>query len=300
MKPSTLWHGRFGRGPADALMAFTASLPFDRRLWRDDIAGSRAHVRGLAIVGLLDAPERDAILAALDTVEQELATATFPSSSPTRIFTQRSSDGSPSSPVRPERNCIRRAAATTRWPPICACTASESSLPSPVRHWRCRRCCGPAPRPIGRAISPDTRTCSGPNRCSSLTICSPTDGRWPAMSIVCWPPSPGSTSRRSVPAPWPEHRSPSIPQPWPRSSGLPGPSTTPSTPSAIVISSPRRCSTSLSSASTCRGSARSSCCGPARSSVSPAWTMPTPPARRCSRRSTTRTSPSSPAARPAG
>ena len=35
-------------------MAFTESLPFDRRLWRDDIAGSRAHVRGLARVGLLD------------------------------------------------------------------------------------------------------------------------------------------------------------------------------------------------------------------------------------------------------
>ena len=45
---STLWHGRFEGGPDAALMAYTASLPFDRRLWRDDIAGSRAHVRGLA------------------------------------------------------------------------------------------------------------------------------------------------------------------------------------------------------------------------------------------------------------
>jgi argininosuccinate lyase len=77
MKPSTLWHGRFGRGPAEALMAYTASLPFDRRLWRDDIAGSRAHVRGLAVAGLLDESERDAVLAALDVVEDELATATF-------------------------------------------------------------------------------------------------------------------------------------------------------------------------------------------------------------------------------
>ncbi len=46
-----LWHGRFEGGPAAALMAFTVSLPFDRRLWRDDIAGSRAHVRGLARAG---------------------------------------------------------------------------------------------------------------------------------------------------------------------------------------------------------------------------------------------------------
>ena len=34
----TLWHGRFDGSPADELMAFTASLAIDRRLWRDDIA----------------------------------------------------------------------------------------------------------------------------------------------------------------------------------------------------------------------------------------------------------------------
>ena len=39
-----LWHGRFGEEPADALLAFTSSLDFDRRLAVDDIAGSRAHV----------------------------------------------------------------------------------------------------------------------------------------------------------------------------------------------------------------------------------------------------------------
>ena len=54
---STLWHGRFGSGPAEELMAFTASLPFDQRLAGDDIAGSRAHVRGLVRAGLLDGDE---------------------------------------------------------------------------------------------------------------------------------------------------------------------------------------------------------------------------------------------------
>ncbi len=70
---ATLWHGRFAAGPAEALMAFTVSLPFDRRLWRDDLAGSRAHVGGLARAGLLEPAEHDAVLAALDTVEDELA-----------------------------------------------------------------------------------------------------------------------------------------------------------------------------------------------------------------------------------
>jgi argininosuccinate lyase len=73
----TLWHGRFADGPADALMAYTVSLPFDRLMWRDDIAGSAAHVRGLARVGLLTADERDAILAALDDVGVELESGEF-------------------------------------------------------------------------------------------------------------------------------------------------------------------------------------------------------------------------------
>ena len=72
-----LWQGRFASPPADELLAFTASLPFDRRLGPDDVVGSRAHVRMLARVGLLTDAERDAVLAALDTVEKELATSTF-------------------------------------------------------------------------------------------------------------------------------------------------------------------------------------------------------------------------------
>ncbi|MCZ7526053.1 MAG: argininosuccinate lyase [Acidimicrobiia bacterium] len=68
-----LWHGRLDAGPADDLLAFTVSLPFDRRLAADDLAGSRAHVRMLARVGLLGEEERDAVLGALDRVERELA-----------------------------------------------------------------------------------------------------------------------------------------------------------------------------------------------------------------------------------
>ena len=77
MSDKTLWHGRFEGGPAAELMAYTVSLPFDQRLWRDDITGSRAHVRGLAHSQLLTAAERDAVLAALDTVEAELSAGEF-------------------------------------------------------------------------------------------------------------------------------------------------------------------------------------------------------------------------------
>jgi argininosuccinate lyase len=68
----TLWHGRFALGPAEALQALNDSLPFDQRMYREDIAGSRAHVRMLTDVGLLNADELSAILAALDQVEAEI------------------------------------------------------------------------------------------------------------------------------------------------------------------------------------------------------------------------------------
>ena len=73
----TLWHGRFEGGPAAELMAYTASLPFDRLLWRDDIACSTSHVRGLARVGILTDAEATSILAALDSVSAEMEAGAF-------------------------------------------------------------------------------------------------------------------------------------------------------------------------------------------------------------------------------
>ena len=72
-----MWHGRFEGGPAAELMAFTESLSLDWRLWPDDVEGSRAHVRGLARVGILSTLECDSVLAALDVVADELAAGIF-------------------------------------------------------------------------------------------------------------------------------------------------------------------------------------------------------------------------------
>jgi argininosuccinate lyase len=73
----TLWEGRLGGSTADELLAFTVSLPFDRRLAVDDLAGSRAHVRGLARAAIVSAEEESLLVAALDRVEEELASGTF-------------------------------------------------------------------------------------------------------------------------------------------------------------------------------------------------------------------------------
>src|SRR4029077_12134841 len=74
---NTLWAGRFGEGPSDELLAFTVSLPYDRRLATDDLAGSRAHVHMLERVGLLDEQERQVIATALTRVEEELESGDF-------------------------------------------------------------------------------------------------------------------------------------------------------------------------------------------------------------------------------
>lgn len=71
------WDGRFTQ-PTDAFVeAFTASVSFDRRLYRQDIAGSIAHAQMLAHVGVLSAAERDAIVTGLREIETEIETGTF-------------------------------------------------------------------------------------------------------------------------------------------------------------------------------------------------------------------------------
>jgi argininosuccinate lyase len=67
-----LWGGRF-KGPTDELMeGFNASLLFDRRLYRVDIAGSLAYAEGLHEIGLLTEEEWRAISDGLRRVEGEI------------------------------------------------------------------------------------------------------------------------------------------------------------------------------------------------------------------------------------
>jgi argininosuccinate lyase len=73
----TLWSGRFGEGPSEELLAFTVSLPFDRRLAADDLVGSRAHVRGLGRAGVLTNDEVGILVAALEHVAEELSEGRF-------------------------------------------------------------------------------------------------------------------------------------------------------------------------------------------------------------------------------
>ena len=66
------WGGRFSGGTDARVEAFTESISFDRRLYRHDIAGSRAHARMLAEVGLLTAGEAEQIVTALDEIGTDI------------------------------------------------------------------------------------------------------------------------------------------------------------------------------------------------------------------------------------
>ncbi len=74
---SRLWGGRFSGSPAEAFNALNASLDVDRRMWREDILGSRAHARMLAERGIIGQDDLTAIDAGLAQVETEMATGTF-------------------------------------------------------------------------------------------------------------------------------------------------------------------------------------------------------------------------------
>lgn len=69
---SKLWGGRFGESIDEYVEIFTASVNFDRRLYRHDIEGSRAHARMLAHVGVLSEKDCHAIIEGLDTIQYEI------------------------------------------------------------------------------------------------------------------------------------------------------------------------------------------------------------------------------------
>jgi len=71
------WGGRFSESTAASVEEFTASHQFDRRLYRHDIAGSRAHARMLANQGLLANDELDRIIAGLDEIENDIENGNF-------------------------------------------------------------------------------------------------------------------------------------------------------------------------------------------------------------------------------
>ena len=188
----TLWHGRFESGPADELLAYTVSLPFDQRLAVDDIAGSRAHVRGLERGRhARPTPSAMTVLVALDQVEEELADGLVRLRAEGRGHPHRGRApghraGRPGRRQAPHRPQPQRSG-RHRPAPV---HEARALTRSPSGCWPCRRCSSTGPsRPV-TPTCPGTRTCSGRSRWRWPTTSSPTAGRSPATSTGCSTPAP--------------------------------------------------------------------------------------------------------------
>ena len=68
---NSMWGGRFAEGPAAIMREINASIPFDKALWRQDIAASKAHVDMLAAQGIVTAEDAALIAGGLDQVAAE-------------------------------------------------------------------------------------------------------------------------------------------------------------------------------------------------------------------------------------
>jgi argininosuccinate lyase len=74
---NALWGGRFGGGPAEIMERINASIDFDRRLYAEDIAGSKAHCAMLVRQGILAPEDGEAITAGLEQIRREIVEGHF-------------------------------------------------------------------------------------------------------------------------------------------------------------------------------------------------------------------------------
>lgn len=76
-KKNAMWGGRFDLPPADLMVKINASVPFDKRLYAQDIRGSIAHAEMLGRQGILTQKETDTILDGLGRILQEIEDGRF-------------------------------------------------------------------------------------------------------------------------------------------------------------------------------------------------------------------------------
>ncbi len=74
---NSIWGGRFDKGPSSLMEAINASIDFDKRLYKQDIVGSKAHAEMLVAQNILSESDGKKIQAGLNTIEKEIAGGNF-------------------------------------------------------------------------------------------------------------------------------------------------------------------------------------------------------------------------------
>jgi argininosuccinate lyase len=72
-----MWGGRFEESTDQFVQGFTASVNFDQRLYRQDIAGSRAHATMLCKSGVLSEADHQQIHAGLEAIQADIESGSF-------------------------------------------------------------------------------------------------------------------------------------------------------------------------------------------------------------------------------
>ncbi len=72
-----MWGGRFASGPSAIMEEINASIGFDKKLYAQDIRGSKAHATMLAHQGIISAEDKDKMLHGLDTILSEIESGQF-------------------------------------------------------------------------------------------------------------------------------------------------------------------------------------------------------------------------------
>jgi argininosuccinate lyase len=75
--PQKSWQSRIAESTDAIAQKFVESISYDRRIYKQDIAGSIAHATMLAKVGLISDPERDAIIQGLKSIQHDIESGTF-------------------------------------------------------------------------------------------------------------------------------------------------------------------------------------------------------------------------------
>ena len=127
---SGMWGGRFSEATDAFVAEFTASVQFDQRFYKQDIAGSIAHATMLAKVGVLTEQERDDIIEGLTAIKADIEAGNFEwridledvhMNIESRLTQRIGITG---------KNCIRAVAVMTRLPQISVCMSVMKLMPS--------------------------------------------------------------------------------------------------------------------------------------------------------------------------
>ena len=180
---------------------YTTSIAFDRRLYKHDIAGSKAHARMLGRQGIVPESEVEAICKGLDAIEREIEAGAFP-------FREELEDihmnvetrlaeliGEPAGRLHTARSRNDQVALDVRLFLREAIDDAISGLRSLSEALFSRR-----PRPTRMRSCPGTRTCSAPSPFLSRIICSPIL-RWPSGTLQRFQGLPPTRERTTPRAP---------------------------------------------------------------------------------------------------